>query len=179
VPLVIRKGILVTEGDDLFGAGCSDFAPADSAPNAFQSPATPSSRRRPRSTGSLGASSRRRSGGRGISGSSTSEGLACPFHPVEVMPLRATRWIVMASGDRSQGSANSGMGGHNDVGNNRRPGHACMPSAKPPFPWSSDHRRHRVECAGRPCPGNRLAPAHSWPPGTRRGGCRDLPPHPW
>ena len=25
----------------------------------------------------------------------------------------------------------------------------------------------------------RLAPARAWPPGTRRGGCRDLSSHSW
>ena len=64
-------------------------------------------------------------------------------------------------------------------GNNRRAGHAGAPSAKPPCPWASDHRRHQAECAGSPYPGKPGSRPHDWPPGTRRGGFRDLSSHPW
>ena len=69
-------------------------------------------------------------------------------------------------------------GRRNDVGSNRRAGHAGTPSAKQTFPMASDHRRHRAECAGDVARKRSRARARR-AARVKARGCRDLSSRPW
>ena len=131
--------------------------------DAFQSAATPSSRRRPRSTGSRGLLIQ--PGGLAVAGSRP------PRLARAGLSFLSSRWGDAAARhevDRDgvckgpgQGSGDAGMGGHNDVGNNRTiKAHRRAPRGRPRVRPGrvrvrpADYRRHRVGWAGEPWPGN-------------------------
>src|SRR5712691_7683518 len=58
------------------------------------------------------------------------------------MPLRASRWIVMAGKGPGQGSAGSGIGGH---GASPQPLQAGVQALRGELPWVAPSRRGRGE----------------------------------